>query len=318
MNVTTKITDLKPGVNYDYNPFIRETLAYPYDFLRSVEYAIRQIGKKVRIMEKTVYIPVVKDVTLNEFTLSNLCKEKIDFVKPLRLGAIGISSDTGEVVIGNLDSEYIETVNINGITDYYRLAIRRLGEKMYFQSTLTSGTVLVGKYDTIATVSANKITIGTFGNATAGYYIINLSKSDALQYNYRKITTLSSPDVNLDSDPVGDWVAGDKIYIVNGLPELLIVLFQAVTSAGYFDSETTIPVPDQILDDLDHLCYNYLYDILGTRDPNLLKLYAAKINAGTLMKESDVINEIKKRINSMPSVVVIDSYNSIFNTTYDR
>ena len=99
MNITDKVESLKPGVNYDYNPFVRETLAFPYDFNNSVEFAIRQIGKKVRIMEKTVYVPIVSDVTLNQFTLSNLCKEKIDFVKPLRIGAIGIGSEDRKSVV---------------------------------------------------------------------------------------------------------------------------------------------------------------------------------------------------------------------------
>lgn len=317
MLLSDKIDELLPLVNYDLNSWVRETLVYPYDFIKAVEYALRRIGEQNRIMERTFFLPTVSEKRLYSLSLSELSSAKVDFLKLLDIGIVTFGTD-GLQTTGKINEQWFENIETNRFVDYYELCKFVFGEKTYIKSNAITDSQVLGKYDLITNINTTTIKIGTFSNATLDYYIINLDQANFGSYSYRKITALSNPDITIDSET--DWVVGDKVYISIGLPPMIALVSQVVIQLGYFgDDETkTIPCPANILTWLNHFCVKYLYDIMITRDKKQAEVYAAKLKVGTVKTEDSALYEIKKIINASAGSIVKKSYNPFKNTIYGR
>jgi len=308
MILSDKLDRLKPLVNYDNNSFVRETLEFPFDFIKAVEYALRTIGETNRIMERTFYLPTVSSQRIYELSLPNLTSKKVEFLRLLDL-AVTSYDETGAQVIARVNENWFEQNETNTSIDYYELSKYLFGEISYFKSNLHLDSVVLGKYDAITNLNTNVMRISTFANATVDYNVINLERANAGDYSYQKIVSLSNPDITLEEDPLS-WAVGDKVYICNGLPPLLTLVCQVVIQDGYFgDDETmTIPCPANILSQIDHFAVKFLYDLLITRDIKQAEVYMSKLKTKILKTEEVALYDIRKIINSASASTKTKSY----------
>jgi len=310
MTILQKIEDIKFKINFENNSFVRDTL-YPIDFFvkKATIKALKSIASKCRIIEKSVFIPLTKNVRYYDINLSVLSKSKFDISQPKSLV---IFKPSNEVV--DISQAWIEQILANEFTDLYKLAIINQGVNQQLRASLNVDEFTeAGIFESIASiVDSDTITINTFSNATTNYYIVNLETADIGIYNYRKISSLSNPNLNLDSAITGvssSWVVDGKVYISQALPTMLLFTFQGVPQEDYFTSNSvTIPIQSQFVSDIDDIIIKYLYEILASRDPKQVQVYSGLIQSGLLRTEEQVVTDIRGQINSRVTNPVAELY----------
>lgn len=317
MTINEKIEFIKPKINFNFNKAIQETL-YPFDNFvkKATEEALIEIGSKVRIIEKSVFIPVYSNIRYYNVLLSNLSKTKFDVSQPKDLTLVRSDGATY-----NFDTTFIENIIHNRFDTLLTFAFKTLGSNLDLrQSVNVDNFTAQGNFDTITTVNlANVISIGDVNNATEKYYIINLESADVGLYDYRIITDITGAALTLDSriDNPPAWVVGGKVYIASTLPYMLLFTFQGVIQPGYFNTETTIPIANQFLPDLDNIIIRNLFRYLSSRFPEQAKIYAEMLRSGLLKSVDQTITDIKLRANSKIDNPVVQLY-SPFTNYYGR
>lgn len=295
MTAEEKVDILKAYVNYDENPFVKETLVFPYDFYRSIEHAIREIAKETRVYEKTLFLPVKSSSRLYNFDVSKLTKEKLDYVKTLELGMTSIID--GEQKTGILDREHSSDIESNRVIDSYALMRRFTLNGITFKSSLNTEGYPDGTFNEITSISGTTITPVDNVGSISGYYVINLSMSDKGVYSYVKVVSSATSTFVTETDMSNIWSATDKIYIVESLVPLIIIIGQFIPQMSYITSKSTvIPVLNQFIDDIDHFSIAYLFRLLGVRDPKQLQVYSGLVKSGVMKSTNQALTDIKKRV----------------------
>lgn len=319
MLINDKIEQIKSKINYDFNRFVRDTL-FPIDKFvkRATEEALRTIGRECRIVEKSVFIPLVDEIRWYDITLSTLTKDKFSISQTKDLSIY--NNENGVIDVAEV---YIEEV-IQGLsrTNNLDFASKIKGTEFSLQSfnqlvDISEG----GTYEGIATiVDSDTITIADVNNAAIGQCIINLDKADIRKYDYRIITGISGTNITVDSviNENPSWTAGEKIYICDSLPYLMLFTFQGVPEIGYFDTQTTIPIQEQFLDLLDHFIVANLYAVLIARDEKMAQKYMTLINSGVVLHPDKALTRIKVALNSKFGGFSAKLYNPIKETISDE
>lgn len=319
---------LRAKVDYNMSEEVRKVLVYPYDFYRSIEYALSVIGKHVRIMEKTIFVPMSSHYT--KIDLTKLCKENIRFVRPLAYGYTNISSVSGKQRLREIQETGIEELEvmrkgcstwdwffyneqIETLEHFRSIALKHLGSDMYLKSRHLKDNNTVGKFDKISSISGVTINVVDGTNATLNGYCVNLSLSDSGLYDYVKITNISTNALTSDSDKSTTWSATDKLYFNADLPKFIVLTFQACPMYMYFSSDSdVIPCPDDFIEEIDDLASKYLFDLLITRDdpknPVWSRTYTTKLKLGLILPEDKVISNIKRRLNAHAQPFEIPQY----------
>lgn len=311
MNINQKADSLKIYVNWDKNPFVKDTLEYPYDFYRAIEYALQEICSHVRIHEKTIWIPLVDNKRYYPLEMTNYTELAISLVKITQLAYISTEGET----IGKLNESNIEEVEANKTIDCFALAERFSGQGINFKLNTKLKTKAQGTFTSIATIPAvNQISLGNDAeqDATTGQIITNLSLSDKEEYYSTSVLSSNTSLVTLNDDVKSspyNWEAGHRIYISTGKPEFIKVTFQAMPSDNYFaGNQTEIPIQEQFLKDIDHFAVEYLYSILIARNAEYAKTLQALFSVGHIKPYSQAMLDIKRRAGSSKPIV-IKSYN---------
>lgn len=311
MNINKKADSLKIYVNWDKNPFVKDTLEYPYDFYRAIEYALQEICSHVRIHEKTIWIPLVNNKRYYPLEMTNYTELAIELVKITQLAYI---STEGEV-IGKLNEANLEEVEANKTIDCFALAERFSGQGVNFKLNTKLKTKAQGTFTSIATIpAANQISLGNDAeqDVTEGQTITNLSLSDREEYYSTSVVSSNTSLVTLTDNVKNSpyfWEAGHRIYISTGKPEFIKVTFQAMPSDNYFSgNQTEIPIQSQFLKDIDHFAVEYLYSILIARNPEFAKTLQSLFSVGHIKPYSQAMLDIKRRASSSKPIV-IKSYN---------
>lgn len=318
MTADDKLEALKPLVNYDNSAFTKETLAYPFDFYRAIEYAIRKIGKEVRVYERTFYFPTTSASRLYNLDISKLTVDKLDYVKTIELGLTTIN-DTGQV-IGTVEREHIGNLEVNKVVDRYALARQLSLQGINFKSSVNTEGYPVGEYNSITGISGITITPAVaLGAPQVGYYVINLSMSNQGVYSYTTVATVPGSTFTTVDDMSTLWVNTDKLYVVQTLPPMIVIVAQCVPQMGYIvDKSTVIPIMNQFIDDIDSFCAAYLWKLLASRDPKQAQVYMGMVNSKLIKSEDAAILDIRKR--AVPDKPIqVENYNPFGNlTVYGR
>lgn len=307
MTIDNVIESVKPLINYDFNPAIRETL-FPFDkFVKSaLESALNAINSKCRIIEKTIFVPLVQNTTQYLVDLSNFTKSKFVINSPK---SMFIVRSDGQ--ISKFPNKFLENIlHQDYYTDTFAAAFRHIANMNYIvmNTNITESVSTVGTYHSITSVTdTNTIVIDPA--TSAGMFVINLEK--APYYSYRIVssgtTTIDFTTDGIKSFPI--WESGDKLYVCSTLPYMFCLTFQGSLQPGYFDTETTIPAPDAYLNGLPDLVVKYLYQVLAIRFPDQAKVYMQMLQTKLIASEDEVIWDIKTLINSSIESPVIKAYN---------
>jgi len=315
MTITEKTEELKTLVNWDFSNFVRETLVYPYDFKKAVEFALRTICKTVRAMQSSIIIPMSNEQRFYSFdNLSKYTKRKIEIVKV-----------SGLAYNNNSEWKDIENVDFSVIDIYSRLAFEQISQRIHgqfsqFKLALTSKTVAAGIFDTIAALpSNNQITISN--SVSINRTITNLDKVEQNEFITSNVTvagitvTLGN---NIKLTPY-NWEVGDKIYVSEGKPTFIAIDFQAMPKFGYFDTEIEIPILPALLDSIDSLAINHLYSLLIARDasPTMVNRINGLRLTQKIKLESEVLAECKRIVASL-KIAILRSYLPYGGTIYGR
>lgn len=318
MNINERIEVLKPRINYERSGFVRDVIAFPDDFYRAYELAIRRVCAEVRIIEKNLYIPLSTTENLYGVTINTLTKADWDFHKFLNIALIHYNAETNLIKLGQVDVVNIEQIQNNIFSTSFKLALRRLADSLYVQSSILGiDGAPAGVYDTLTSVSGNVIEIETFSNATVGYNVFNLDRADYNDYNFQTISSLDSPEITLNQAP-SHWSVGDKVYITNGVPYLLLATFKGAPKINYFDSNSNIPIQEVYIEYVEDIAIKNLYEMLTSVDPNQAKVYASKLQTGLIRSEQECLKQIKAIYKNDAKDVVIKSYQPYPDSKYGR
>lgn len=293
---------LKVFVNWDKSEFTRETLEFPYDFYRGIEYALREAGRHSRIYSKIIWIPIVDEKRYYTIDLTKLTQDKIDLVKILDVSLFNVEGECSK----KLESAYVEQIQYSHYLDINAIAELIYGSKHNLLLKTTYNGVTSGVYcDLSAIVGADEITVSE--NLEEGYIISNLSCSDREENYYATIesggTTITT-DKNITSDPYS-WAVGDKLFASDTIPSFIKLLIQSIPQSNSITSgELEVNCPNQIEKNIKDLAVSYLYSILISRNINEAKVYEALLSTKVLMPYSEAIVEIRKKTQMLKSLIV--------------
>jgi len=313
MTADEKVDILKPFVNYDSSSFVKETLSFPHDFYRAIEYAIRTIAKKARVFEKTFYLPIRSSTRLYNLSLTKLTTDKLEYVKTIEMGLVNIID--GEQKLGLVDQAHVGDLEVNKLIDSYALARRLNLNGIEFKSSSNTETYEDGEYNSITSIAGTTITPETpAGAGQVGYYVINLSMSNQGVYSYTTIATVPGATFTTVDDMSSKWANTDKIYIVETLVPMIVLVAWCIPILGYITSKATIvPVIDQFLDDIDPFAIAYLFRILAVRDIKQAQVYNSLVKSGLIKSEEDTLLSIRERTTNAP--VTVKNYNPFGDST---
>ncbi len=302
MNITTKIDLLKPYVNYDKSAFVKETLEFPFDFYKAVEYALQEMGKEVRLYEKTIWIPLTNNKRYYNIDVSLYTSDLIDYVKPIELAYISTDGN----VAGPLDRAYLEEIERNRFFDWFAIGERFFGKGLFFKTSQKLETAESGAFDKILTTPADdEITLTN--SVTTGNILTNLDKSDQEEY-FQSLAMTTGTSVTLESDVVLEpynWQTGNIIYVSERKPEFMKFTFQSIPKDGYFtDGTIEIPILPQFLNDIEHFAVAYLYSLMIARNPQIAQIYQAQLSAGRIKPYAAALTDIKRRAKSFKPIVI--------------
>jgi len=318
MTIDNVIESVKPLINYDFNPAVRETL-FPFDkFVKSaLESALNTINSKCRIIEKTIFIPLVENTTQYLVDLSNFTKSKFVINSPK---SMFIVRSDGQ--ISKFPNKFLENIlEQDYYVDTFAAAFRHVANLNYIvmNTNITESVSAVGAYNSILSATNTNTIVLSSGTIDSEMYVINLEK--APYYSYRVVSTATgTTTTNFTADGIDlfpIWEAGDKLYVCSTLPYMFCLTFQGSLQPGYFDTETIIPAPDAYLNGLPDLVVKYLYQVLAIRFPEQAKVYMQMLQSKLIATEDEVIWDIKTLINSSIEPPVIKAYNP-YQETYGR
>lgn len=330
MTITEKIDNLKTYVDWDFSKFNRETLVFPYDFKKAVEYALRKINKVVRSTMIDLFVPLVNNQRYYSIDTSILSKRKVDLVSLTGVSFMSSGIDkliTPSTTTSTAGWSYVDLSNAENIYrdnmfDYQALSQFITGKDYGFRLSVTSKQVELGVYDTISALPAdNTITLGT--SAAIGKVICNLDKAARNEYYQATVGTAgTSPvlDNNVKLTPY-NWEVNDKVYVSTGKPTFLVMTFKCMPKYGYFDTETEIPLIASLIDCIDSFAVSYLFAKLIGRDNTQVsanKLNALRLTQIIKTEEQELANVKMLTADAKPTV--IKSYLPYSNTptTYGR
>jgi hypothetical protein len=328
MTFTSKIALLKNFINSTYSSYATtlNSTAYTGEYANSIIHALRTIGKKAKICAKTIWIPIVPNIYYYDLYPSLYSKEKVDFVKPsaLALTSFEIDSD-GMVQMSNLD---IDITTIEGLEsgklNYLVVAQKNI-------QTTSAIKLRFGEYETVptfkgkggisATSSPKLIKIlktNCSSQPLAGDTVYNLDAFDTkLQYSIDTIASVADGTTTWDLTMTNDvvlttgnykWTTTDIIAISTGDLCFISFTMQMIPKLDYLtadgDLSNEIPIIPQFLDDIDAVCYKYLFGILTVRDPDKVSIYTSLIQSGLIKSEKEVITDIKARVKTVDPIVV--------------
>lgn len=318
MTAEDKIEALKPLVNYDSSAFVKETLSFPFDFYRAIEYAIRKVGKEIRVYERTFYFPINSASRLYNLDTSKLTADKLDYVKTIELGLVSVV-DT-EQKLGLVNREHLGNLEVNKVVDRYALARQLSLQGVNFKSNSETEGYPLGEYNSITGIAGTTITPSVaLGAPQIGYYVINLSLSNAGVYSYTTVATVPGATFTTVDNMSTVWTTSDKIYVVSALVPMIVIVAQCIPQMGYVtDKAVVIPIMNQFIDDIDHFCVAYLYRLLSSRDPKQAQVYMGMVNSKLIKSEDTAILDIRKR--AVPDKPIeVERYNPFGNlTVYGR
>lgn len=306
MTISEKIEELKLLVNWDLSQFTKETLVYPYDFKRAVEYALRCICKISRAWEKTVYFPIVNKQRLFSLDPTLYIKEKVEFVRATGIGYYNNS-------YCHLPSVNLETIDINRQVDFEGIAQQIRGSDFLFKLNKTLDTLELGVFDKILTVPTDT-TITVANSVAEGDTVSNLTKAENNEwFQAVNLTAGTTPEFaeEIKNSPY-NWTANDVIYSSTGKPVFLVICFQTMPKYFYFDSETVIPIIPSLIDSIDSYAVSHLYSILIARDAtqDSKRKYDSLITTGKIRRVRIDENEDTrvKQLTKDLKVAVVQSY----------
>lgn len=329
MTITEKVDSLKTYVDWDFSDFNRETLVFPFDFKRAVEYALRKINKVARAMMIDFFVPLVNNQRYYSIDPSVLSSRKVELVSLtgvsfMSTGEVNVTSSTTKSAIGwtYLDLSNAENVYRDNMFDYQALSQFLTGKDFGFKLSVTSEQKELGTYDTISALPADN-TITLANSVASGKIISNFDRATRNEYYQATATTTGvSPvlDANIKLSPY-DWKVNDKVYVSTGKPTFIVMTFKCMPKYGYFDNETEIPLIPSLLDCIDSFAVNDLYAKLIARDntqTSINKLNALRLTQRIKAEELELANV--KMLTADAKVSVIKSYLPYCNTptTYGR
>lgn len=300
MHIDKKVDALKVYVNYDKDTFVQDTLEFPYDFYRAVEYALQVIGNNATVFKKTIWIPFVNEIRYYPLDLTKYTEDNFSIAKITQIGFI----DTNGERIGKLDQKHLESIESNEFVDWFYVAKRMFGSETGIKTSQRLQTVPAGKFVTIVSLPANnQIELSsTIGNNTV---ITNLSfsdKGDNYQCTYVSGTTTITVDKDVKISPY-EWAVGNRLYLSEGQPSLLTVTFRAIPNTDYFPTKTEIPIQQKDLQGIDDFAVSYLFNILIARKPVMAQYLQALYSTGVIKPYHQAILELRRRNQHSPIVL---------------
>lgn len=329
MTITEKVDSLKTYVDWDFSDFNRQTLVFPYDFKKAVEYALRKMSKVARVVMVDLFVPLINNQRYYSIDPSVLSKRKVELVSLTGVGfwttgEINVTSSTTSTSIGwqYLDLSNAENLYRDNMFDYQALSQFIAGKDFGFRLSVSSTQRELGTYDTISALPADN-TITLANSAAIGKVISNLDRAAKNEYYQATVTTAgTSPvlDANIKLSPY-NWEVNDKVYVSTGKPTFLVMVFKCMPKYGYFDTETDIPLIPSLIDSIDSFAVNDLYSKLIARDNTQMsvnKLNALRLTQKIKTEELELANV--KMLTADAKTSVIKSYLPYCNTrtTYGR
>jgi hypothetical protein len=316
MTINEMVEAVKPRINYDYNTAIRDTL-FPLDSFvkQAVVDALSEINNEVRIIEKSVFIPLVESTNYN-IDLTLFTKSKFDIVKPINL----VLKNSSNLVKYFAKTQLEHILNLKDFYSIYATAFQHLGGQYKIIANAEIEKAPIGIYTKINAKSVDTIDIASTTGLEAGNSVINLDKADDAVYSYRTITEVTSGTVLTFGTNDADkptWNVGDKLYICSGLPQMFLLTFQANIKQNYFETEDTIPLSENFTRQLTDIVIQNLYQILVVRLPDQAKIWANMVQTGLIQLSRDAVMDIKKKINYSVESPQTIAYNP-FSERYGR
>jgi len=308
MNIADKIEQIKPKINYDYNEVVRATL-YPFDQFvkKAVLESIDYIANRCRIIEKSVFVPLVSGLRYSDIVLSTVTKSQFNISQPKALTIFNSNNAVAEV-----SQAFLEELLSNKYTDLIKMGFFVQGTNYQIRASANIDNLTsLGVYDYITAIPSEQVVTlnGTYNSGDIDSYVINLEFADKGIYEYRHITGVSSHNLTLEGNSINtSWNTSSKVYVAEQLPLMLLFTFQGTPTPNYFTSETTIPIQEAFVQDLDNLIIKYLFQYLSVRDPKQLQVYDGLIKSGLVLTPDRTVTEIKKRINSNVTNPVTELY----------
>lgn len=308
MTILEKIEQIKPKINYDFNQVIRDTL-FPIDqFVKKATLeAIDFVATRCRIIEKSVFIPLVYGIRYSDVVLTTLSKSKFNISQPKSLVIFNSSNAVEEV-----DQAYLEELVSNKYTDLVKMGFFVQGSTFQIRTSVNIDNLTTsGAYNSILTIpDTDELTGSTaFVAGDVGKYIINLEFADKGLYEYRKILSVNAGVATIEGTSINTtWALNSKLYVVTLLPLMLLFTFQGTPTPDYFSTETTIPIQEQFIHDLDNIIMRNLFQYIAVRDPKQLQVYEGLIKTGILTTPDVTVTNIKKRLNSRVTNPVVECY----------
>lgn len=327
MTFTAKIALLKNFINSTYSSFAStlNSTAYTGEFASSIIHALRTIGKKAKICVKTIWIPIIPNTHYYDLYPSLYSKDKVDFVKPSDLALVTFEIDSdGIVQMSKLD---IDITTIEGLES------GRLNYLSVAQKNIQTTSVVklrFGEYETVPTYKGKGAISATSSPKTikilktncvatpvTGDTVYNLDAIDSkLQYSMDTIVSVADGSTTWDLTMTNDvvlttgnykWTATDMIAISTGNLCFISFTMQMIPKSDYLtadgDLSNEIPIIPQFIDDLDPICYKYLFGILTVRDPDKVGIYTSLIQSGLIKTEKEVITDIKARVKTVDPII---------------
>jgi len=309
MTIDEKIRSIKTKINYDYNQMIKDTL-FPFDsFVKTATVeALREIARDARIIERSVLIPMENQKRLYDIVLAVLTKHKLSVSQPKSLVILN-----NESAVRDISHVYLEDIISGGSKNdcAIEFASQIDGDKYYLRTfNKITADHSEGKYETITVISSPTVLrISNVANATEDYNIVNLENT--IDYTYQKIESIAGNDITVNS--TAGFAVGDKIYISESEPNMLLFTFSGVPTLDYFETETIIPIQEQFLDVLDNFIIANLFAYLIARDIKSAQIFSALVQVGVVKTKPYALREIKQSLNAKFNKASIPCYNPLYD-----
>lgn len=305
MTVDDIISGVRVLIPYDYNQTVRETL-YPIDaFVRkALGDALTELTSEGMFLEKSIFIPLITGENIYDLTIDTFTKNKFAPTNPKQVAlfpypSVGTSQPTSQfstlpitTLTGLFDKTELET-------DTLQATLRNLGTQysLILSQSPGAGSVTSGSFGKITAIDRNANTIETNATTSAGQIVVNLEFADRFKYESGTIVTKVGNLLTLSNDIDTKWNLDDRLFVASGTPTLIHIIYNGITTAEYFVSNSdVVPMRDILRPEIEGLVMKNLFKYLAVRMPEMMKVYNGLVQSKLIMDSNEIIRSARGKI----------------------